>query len=252
MEFDARYVDMILLDSEDEHLEFKEAKRNFHFEELVKYCAALANEQGGTIVFGVTDRLPRKVVGTAVFSDLERTKFGLLERLKLRIEATAVIHPQGRVILFRVPSRPIGMPIQYGGAYWMRAGESLTAMTPDMLKRILLGLTQLSTNKVRFGCESAFNCVSPNSFVGKRGVYTRRRGLDHATNKALLRKHIDDSQQSGSRFQEMTQVLPTLTRSQLQRLLRELKDEGYVHTLGKGISAKWYSHPPTRQVHNKQ
>lgn len=31
---------------EDEHLEFKEAKSNFHFEKLVEYCVALANEGG--------------------------------------------------------------------------------------------------------------------------------------------------------------------------------------------------------------
>ena len=34
---------------EDEHLEFKEAKNNFHFEKLVKYCAALANEGTSSI-----------------------------------------------------------------------------------------------------------------------------------------------------------------------------------------------------------
>jgi len=33
--------------SEDEHLEFKEAKERFDFEKLVKYCVALANEGGG-------------------------------------------------------------------------------------------------------------------------------------------------------------------------------------------------------------
>ena len=59
---------------EDEHLEFKEAKKNFHFETLVKYCVALANEGGGRMILGVTDILPREVVGTRVFSDLEKTK----------------------------------------------------------------------------------------------------------------------------------------------------------------------------------
>ena len=37
---------------EDEHLEFKEAKKNFHFETLVKYCVALANEGGGRMILG--------------------------------------------------------------------------------------------------------------------------------------------------------------------------------------------------------
>ncbi len=121
---------------ENEHLEFKEAKNNFHFEKLVKYCAALANEGGGSIVLGVSDTLPRKVVGSQVFTDLERTKAGLIEKLRLRIEATEIPHPNGRVLIFTAPSRPIGVPVAVEGAYWMRAGEDLAAMTPDMLRRI--------------------------------------------------------------------------------------------------------------------
>ena len=121
---------------ENEHLEFKEAKNNFHFEKLVKYCAALANEGGGSIVLGVTDTRPRRVVGSQVFADLERTKAGLIERLRLRIDASEIKHPDGRVLVFTAPSRPIGMPIAFEGAYWMRAGEDLAPMTPDMLKRI--------------------------------------------------------------------------------------------------------------------
>ena len=121
---------------EDEYLEFKEAKGGFHFEKLVKYCAALANEGGGRIILGVTDQKPRQVVGTGAFSELERTKAGLIERLHLRIECQALDHPDGRVLVFTAPPRPIGMPIQYEGAFWMRGGEDLVPMTPDMLKRI--------------------------------------------------------------------------------------------------------------------
>ncbi len=121
---------------EDEHLEFKEAKSSFEFEDLVKYCCALANEKGGWIVLGVTDVRPRQVVGTAAFEILERTKSGLIQRLHLRIEVEELAHPDGRVLAFHAPSRPVGMPIQYKGAYWMRAGEDLVPMTPDLLKRI--------------------------------------------------------------------------------------------------------------------
>ena len=122
---------------EDEHLEFKEAKNNFHFEKLVKYCAALANEGGGSIVLGVTDTRPRRVVGSTVFDQLERTKAGLAERLRLRVEAAELQHPDGRVLVFTAPARPIGVPIAAEGAYWMRAGEDLAPMTADMLRRIL-------------------------------------------------------------------------------------------------------------------
>ena len=44
------------LRSESEHVEFKEAKTNFHFDKLVDYCVAMANEGGGRIVCGVPPR----------------------------------------------------------------------------------------------------------------------------------------------------------------------------------------------------
>src|SRR5208282_1514979 len=84
---------------------------NFHFDKLVKYCAALANEGGGSIILGVTDKPPRRVVGSTAFAELERTKAGLIDRLRLRIEAEEIAHPDGRVLVFTAPSRPIGMPV---------------------------------------------------------------------------------------------------------------------------------------------
>lgn len=126
---------------ENEHLEFKEAKNNFHFEKLVKYCVALANEGGGKMILGVTDRLPRRVVGTNTFIELERTKAGILDRLHfIRVDADEVAHPDGRVLVFHVPSRPLGTPVQYEGAYWMRSGEELVPMTADQLQRIFAEL----------------------------------------------------------------------------------------------------------------
>jgi len=121
---------------ENEHLEFKEAKRHFDFEELVKYCVALANEGGGRMILGVTDSRPRRVVGSQAIADLERTKAGLVQRLRIRIEAEVLQHPEGQVIVFEIPPRPIGIPLQYRGAYWMRAGGALVPMTADLLRRI--------------------------------------------------------------------------------------------------------------------
>ena len=122
--------------NEGERLEFKEAKTQFHFEKLVKYCVALANEGGGRMILGVTDKLPRTVVGSRAFPDLERTKASLIERLRLRLDAEELQHPDGRVLVFQVPPRPIGVPLEYQGAYWMRGGESLIPMTQDRLRRI--------------------------------------------------------------------------------------------------------------------
>ncbi len=121
---------------ENEHLEFKEARNNFHFEKLVKYCAALANEGGGSIVLGVGDKRPRRIVGSQAFTDVERTKAGLLERLRFRVEIQEITAAEGRVLIITAPPRPLGVPIGIDGAYWMRAGEDLVPMTPDALRSI--------------------------------------------------------------------------------------------------------------------
>lgn len=89
--------------SEGEHVEFKEAKNNFHFEKLVAYCVALANEGGGKMILGVTDKAPRKVVGTQAFDVPEKTVAGIHERIQLKVIWQEVAHPDGRVLVFEIP-----------------------------------------------------------------------------------------------------------------------------------------------------
>ncbi len=40
--------------------------------------------------------------------------------------------------------------------------------------------------------------------TGKRGVYTRKKGLDRETRKALLLKHIEDNRVDGSKLDDMS------------------------------------------------
>ncbi|MCK4303760.1 MAG: putative DNA binding domain-containing protein [Candidatus Eisenbacteria sp.] len=122
-----------LIDAEDERLEFKEAKTQFDSDRLTKYCVALANEGGGHIVLGVTDKQPRVVVGTKAFENLSSLKRDQSQRVRLRIDAIALDHADGRVVVVTVPPRPIGTPIEYRGAYWMRRGEDLVAMSAEVL-----------------------------------------------------------------------------------------------------------------------
>lgn len=122
---------------ESERLEFKEAKNNYDLDDLVKYATALANEGGGHMVLGVTARQPRQVVGSAAFRSLDKAKQILLDSLRLRVEAEELRHPDGRVVVFTIPSRPLGMPLHHKGAYWMRSGDQLVPMSTDQLRRIL-------------------------------------------------------------------------------------------------------------------
>lgn len=125
-----------LSEPEGTHLEFKEAKQNFHFEKLVDYCVALANEGGGKIILGVTDRRPRRIVGTAAFAEPGRTEAGLHDRLFHRIPVEEVKTPEGRVLVVHVPSRLPGTAWQYKGRYLKRAGDDLTGMDDRELRAI--------------------------------------------------------------------------------------------------------------------
>jgi ATP-dependent DNA helicase RecG len=81
--------------------------------------------------------------------------------------------------------------------------------------------------------------------LGERGTYTRKRGLDKETNKELLLRHVEDSEDEGARSEELSQVLPSLSRDQIKRLMLELRREGRVHMVGKTKGARW--HPGSLQ-----
>ena len=122
--------------SEHQNLEFKEAKNQFDNRKLFKYCVALANEGGGFLLLGIENKPPRKVVGTAAFNNPVEMAAKLFEALGFRVDIEEVAHPDGRVLVFHIPSRPRGTAFQYDGAYLMRSGEELIPMSEDRLRVI--------------------------------------------------------------------------------------------------------------------
>lgn len=79
--------------------------------------------------------------------------------------------------------------------------------------------------------------------LGSKGVYTRKKGLDRGTNKALLLKHVQDNASTSAQMEEFRQVLPALGRSHIQVLLRELRREQVVHSVGVTKGARWFPGP---------
>lgn len=134
MQTTAEQLQHWLAEPEGIRLEFKEAKQNYHFDKLVEYCVALANEGGGKIILGVTDRRPRRIVGTAAFAEPGRTEAGLHERLSHRIPVEEVRTSEGRVLVVHVPTRLPGTAWQIDGRYLKRAGDELTALSDGELK----------------------------------------------------------------------------------------------------------------------
>lgn len=126
----------LLAPRENEHLEFKEAKNQYTAEKVFRYCVALANEGGGKLVLGVTDKLPRQVVGSSAFVNPSDIQAKILHALGFRVDVEEVSYPTGRVVVFHIPPRPAGRPYHFEGAYLMRSGEEIVPMTEDRLRQI--------------------------------------------------------------------------------------------------------------------
>jgi predicted HTH transcriptional regulator len=122
--------------SEHQRLEFKEAKQQFDTRKLNEYCVGLANEGGGFLLLGIADKLPRPVVGTQAFQNIVAVAENLFKAVRFRVDIEEVNHPDGRVLVFHIPSRPRGTAYNLDGKYLMRAGEALVPMSEDQMRRI--------------------------------------------------------------------------------------------------------------------
>src|SRR5690606_831853 len=103
--------------SETQNLEFKEAKTQFNNTKLYKYCVALANEGGGYLLLGIADKPPRPVVGSQAFNNPIEMAAKLFTAIGFRVDIEDVQHPDGRVVVFSIPSRPKGTAYHFEGAY---------------------------------------------------------------------------------------------------------------------------------------
>ena len=122
---------------EGEQYQFKEAKTRFDSGEAARCCCALANCGGGRLVFGITDKRPRKVVGSKAFDQPERTRKGLIDKLKVMVDFQPLYDENGlRVLVFEVASRPMGLPVQVDGVAWWYEGDSLIPMPEEIRRRI--------------------------------------------------------------------------------------------------------------------
>ncbi len=180
-------LNRLLTSRENEHFECKEAKNRYDFEELVQYCVALANEGGGVFALGISDKIPRTIVGSKAFPEPERTASSITDRIHLKIIGYDLQHPNGRVVLFEVPSMHKGVPVQYKGAFLMRSGDSLVPMTSDRLKQILEETTLDFSAEI---CEGALiEDIDPHAIEIFRNLWAKKHGnesLHNLTPEQLL------------------------------------------------------------------
>jgi len=140
--------ELMALPAETEWIEFKEAKNNFDFDDLGKYFSALSNEanlkgeSAAWLVFGVTDKPPRNICGSNYRSGkaaLEKLKVQVSQQTNHQITFTDIcelIYPQGRVLLFRIPPSPRGIPTTWKGIAYGRVSERLSHLSLQEIEQI--------------------------------------------------------------------------------------------------------------------
>jgi ATP-dependent DNA helicase RecG len=113
---------------------------------------------------------------------------------------------------------------------------------PDGLRPVLNELVEMGAVE-RTGRGRGTRYLLSHRFyelAGKKGHYTRKRGLDRNTNKALLLKHLEHCRTNGARLNELHQVLPAESKATIQNMLRELKADGAVRVEGKTRGSRWF------------
>ncbi|MCT4083747.1 putative DNA binding domain-containing protein [Elizabethkingia anophelis] len=135
------------LSAENEVVEFKEAKNTYDFNKLGKYFSALSNEANlcgkpnAWLIFGVQDK-KHTIVGSQFRpnrKDLDSLKGELANKTTNRIsfiEIYELQEPEGRVVMFKIPAAPKGIPVSFDGHYYARDGEELVPLNLEKIERI--------------------------------------------------------------------------------------------------------------------
>lgn len=138
-------LDELLANEENECVEFKRAKNDFDIDLLGKYFSALGNEanlknkQYSWIIFGVDDKT-HDLIDTNFLHDnnFNKIKKQIADNTTDNItfiEIYSIYKDDKRVIMFQVPAAS-GVPINWKGFAYGRAGESLMPLASNKIEQI--------------------------------------------------------------------------------------------------------------------
>ena len=138
-------LDELLANEENECVEFKRAKNDFDIDLLGKYFSALGNEanlknkQYSWIIFGVDDKT-HDLIDTNFLHDnnFNKIKKQIADNTTDNItfiEIYQIYKDDKRVIMFQVPAAS-GVPINWKGFAYGRAGESLMPLASNKIEQI--------------------------------------------------------------------------------------------------------------------
>ena len=187
----------MLASFENEVVEFKEARSNYHFNDIGKYFSALSNEanlrglQEAWLIFGISD--DKKIVGT------DFRKQGGLQNLKKEIvngtnerltfmEIYILNLEKCRVIAFQIPPAICGIPTTWQGAAYAREHESIS---PLPMNKVDLIRSQIGMDWSKEIVENAtFEDLDKEAVKKARELFSKRQS-DRKMVQEILRKLSD-------------------------------------------------------------
>ena len=138
-------IRQMIVDFEDEVVEFKEARTNYSFRDIGKYFSALGNEANirglkeAWLIFGVANN--KELVGTAYRQDgnlhsLKKEIVGGTNERATFMEIYELNIDGYRIVAFQIPPATRGIPTTWNGAAYAREGENTCPLPMDKVDLI--------------------------------------------------------------------------------------------------------------------
>lgn len=187
-------IRQMIVDFEDEVVEFKEARTNYSFKDIGKYFSALGNEANirglkeAWLIFGVTNN--KEIIGTAYRQD------GNLQSLKREIvrgtneRATFMeiyeLNIDGhRIVAFQIPPATRGIPTTWNGAAYAREDESTCPLPMDKVDLIR---SQVGVDWSKEIVEGAtFEDLEPDAVSYARELFVKKQNASKKSTDMLLK-----------------------------------------------------------------
>ena len=184
----------MIIDFEDEVVEFKEARTNYSFKDIGKYFSALGNEANirgfkeAWLIFGVTNK--KEIVGTAYRQD------GNLQNLKKEIvggtneratfmEIYEVNMDGHRIVAFQIPPATRGIPRTWNGAAYAREDENISPLPMDKVDLIR---SQVGVDWSKEIVEGAtFEDLDPDAVSYARELFIKKQNASKKSTDMLLK-----------------------------------------------------------------
>lgn len=172
---------LLSLTTENEVVEFKEAKNQFDKDKLGRYFSALSNEANlkgkanAWLLFGVKN--DKTITGTNINdTQLNEYKVEIANHTSPKlsfIEIHKVIYDGLNVLMLEIPAAPLGTPVSWKGHRYGRDGESLGGLNDYELKKIQTQIQKKDWSATVIE-QATLNDLSPEAIKMARRQYAEK------------------------------------------------------------------------------